>query len=163
MLLRLAHEGLYRPTWSATILAETECTLVDHLGRTPDKAAGRIAWMQDLFPDANVTGYEPIIDAMTNHPKDRHVLAAAVRADAAVIVTANIKDFPAAACDPYDVVAITPDTFFLDLLDLDRRRTISAMRQMCDDYAKPPQSLTELAAWIEDDMPGFARELRAEA
>lgn len=36
---------------------------------------------------------------MTNDPKDRHVLAAAVRGHAGLIVTANIKDFPASALD----------------------------------------------------------------
>jgi len=33
---------------------------------------------------------------MTNHPKDRHVLAAAVRCNAEVIVTHNVKEFPRA-------------------------------------------------------------------
>lgn len=45
--------------------------------------------MRTAFPDARVTGHEPLIPAMTNHPKDRHVLAAAAHADAAVIVTAT--------------------------------------------------------------------------
>ena len=34
---------------------------------------------------------------MTNHPKDRHVLATAVRTGAQTIVTFNLKDFPEAA------------------------------------------------------------------
>jgi hypothetical protein len=44
-----------------------------------------------------VTGHEALVPAMTNHPKDGHALAASVRADAAVIVTANRKDFPPSA------------------------------------------------------------------
>lgn len=46
------------------------------------------------FPDATVAGYELLVDGMTNDPKDRHVLAAAVRANAEVVVTFNIRDFP---------------------------------------------------------------------
>ena len=51
---------------------------------------------------------------MTNDPKDQHVLAAAVRADAAVIVTANLGDFPASALQPYDITAVHPDDFLLE-------------------------------------------------
>jgi hypothetical protein len=48
---------------------------------------------------------------VTNHPKDRHVLAAAIRGRADVIVTSNIKDFTSEACEPYDVDVQTPDEF----------------------------------------------------
>jgi hypothetical protein len=33
--------------------------------------------MTRSFPDASVEGHESLIEGMTNHPKDRHVLAAA--------------------------------------------------------------------------------------
>jgi predicted nucleic acid-binding protein len=51
-------------------------------------------------------------------PKDRHVLAAAVRADAAAIVTVNIRDFPAPSVESFEIEIIDPDTFLLDQLDL---------------------------------------------
>jgi predicted nucleic acid-binding protein len=53
--------------------------------------------MTRSFPDALVPGYESLVDGMTNDPKDRHVLAAAVRANAEVIVTFNRRDFPESA------------------------------------------------------------------
>jgi predicted nucleic acid-binding protein len=40
-----------------------------------------------------VTGHEPLIAAMKNDEKDRHVVAAAVKAGAQVIVTSNLKHF----------------------------------------------------------------------
>jgi len=49
--------------------------------------------MERAFPEADVTGYRPLISAMSNDPKDRQVVAAAVKAGAQVIVTSNIKDF----------------------------------------------------------------------
>jgi len=55
------------------------------------------------FGDAWVTGCEPLIDRMNNHPKDRHVLAAAVKCGASVIVTYNKRDFPAATTEPWGV------------------------------------------------------------
>ncbi|MGD0830917.1 MAG: hypothetical protein ABR907_08245 [Terracidiphilus sp.] len=50
---------------------------------------------------------------MANHPKDRHVLAAAVRCGAQTIVTLNLKDFPEAALSPWDAVAQSPDEFLV--------------------------------------------------
>ena len=49
--------------------------------------------------DACVLVLMPLADipAMTNHPKDRHVLAAAARAGAKVMVTYNLKDFPSSS------------------------------------------------------------------
>jgi hypothetical protein len=57
--------------------------------------------MERAFPDAMVAGHEALIPSMANDPKDRHVLAAAVRGRADVIVTSNVRDFPPAACEPY--------------------------------------------------------------
>jgi hypothetical protein len=60
-----------------------------------------------------VEGYESFTPIMANHPKDRHVLAAAVRCGALTIVTLNLKDFPEAALSPWDVVAQSPDEFLV--------------------------------------------------
>ena len=61
---------------------------------------------------------ELLIDGMTNHPKARHVLAAAVRANAEVIVTFNLADFPEQALKAYDIAAIHPDEFLPGRPDL---------------------------------------------
>ena len=46
--------------------------------------------------DALVTGYEPLVKTIhLPDPNDRHVLAAAITGRADVIVTKNLKDFPA--------------------------------------------------------------------
>ena len=52
---------------------------------------------------------------MTNHPKDRHVLAAAVAAGADSIITCNLRDFRREACQPHGVVAEHPDDVLLDM------------------------------------------------
>ncbi|MEU4773363.1 hypothetical protein [Micromonospora sp. NPDC023644] len=73
--------------------------------------------MREHFPEAMVSGYEHLINEMTNHPKDRHVLAAAVAADAEAIVTANLRDFPDHALAPYAIEVLHPDDFLCTLLD----------------------------------------------
>ena len=55
---------------------------------------------------------------MTCHPKDRHVLAAAVAGGAQVVVTFNVKDFPAPSVEPHEIGVVHPDAFLLDQLDL---------------------------------------------
>jgi predicted nucleic acid-binding protein len=112
-LLRLAEASAYRPLWSVDVLSELRRNLIDR-GIPADRVDRRIAQMSRSFPDALVTGYESLIDGMTNHPKDRHVLAAAVRANAEVLVTFNLTDFPGPALKPYDVDAVHPDEFLLD-------------------------------------------------
>lgn len=91
-LLRLAEAGAFRPLWSSEVLTELRRNLIGHAGLTPGPVDYRIAEMQRHFLDAEVQHYESLIPSMTNHPKDRHVLAAAVRGGAAVIVTFNLKD-----------------------------------------------------------------------
>lgn len=102
-LLSLAVEGMYRPVWSAEILAELEYEearkLVARHG-LPDvdaaqRAAHLVATMRSVFDDAEVTGWEPLVGTYAlPDPDDEHVLAAAVVAGAGTIVTSNVKDFP---------------------------------------------------------------------
>lgn len=82
LLLRLADADMYRPLWSAQILDEVERTLINRMGVSPAKARRRLDQMRSAFPTASVEGYQDLVPAMTNDPKDRHVLAAAVRARA---------------------------------------------------------------------------------
>lgn len=69
--------------------------------------------MQAAFEDALVEGYEHLASAMTNHPKDRHVLAAAVRCGAHAVVTLNVKDFRPEAVRPCGIEVLTPDDFLV--------------------------------------------------
>lgn len=59
--------------------------LVNNVAAAADR---RLSEMRNAFPFADVEGYEALIPAMGNNPKDQHVLAAAVRSDAHTIVTA---------------------------------------------------------------------------
>ncbi|MCZ2154321.1 MAG: PIN domain-containing protein [Bryobacterales bacterium] len=83
------------------------------MGYTPTQAGRRIVTMETAFEDADVTGYECLVGAMTNDPKDRHVLAAAVRCGAHAIVTHNVKHFRPETAKPYDLDILTPDDFLL--------------------------------------------------
>lgn len=83
------------------------------MGYLPAQAERRIAAMEAAFEDARVTGYERLTAAMTNDPKDRHVLAAAVRCGAHAIVTGNVKHFQPQSAEPHGLDVLTPDEFLI--------------------------------------------------
>ncbi|WP_082096325.1 PIN domain-containing protein [Demequina flava] len=159
VLLRCADKGLYRPLWSDGILEETERNLIRHVNVEPARAAKRVDTMRRAFPDATVTGHANLIPAMTNHPKDRHVLAAAVRANTGLIVTANLKDFAPEHLEPYGITAIHPDEFLLDLLDLGQVAVIHALHDMLAQNANPPTNVLELIVTLDETAPQFAADL----
>lgn len=108
---------LYRPLWSEAILDEVRRTQTTKLRRPypPELANYWRAEVTRAFPEACVRGWEPLLPAMTNEPDDRHVLAAAVRAGAEVIVTFNLRHFPAAALEPLRITAVHPQDYLLTL------------------------------------------------
>ncbi len=113
-LLRIAEPPrLYLPRWSKEILDETMRTLEGKLGLSASQTSHLISEMKLHFEDCCIAGYENLIPSMTNDPKDRHVLAAAVHAKARVIVTFNIRHFQSAALAPWKVMALTPDSFLV--------------------------------------------------
>jgi predicted nucleic acid-binding protein len=111
-LLRLAEEpAFYVPKWSPHIIQELEKTLKNRFHYSPEQVQRRIQAMEQTFPSAMVTGYENLIDSMENDPKDRHVLAAAVKCGAHAIVSDNVKHFPVESLTPYSIECMTADEF----------------------------------------------------
>lgn len=164
LLLTLADAELYAPIWTPDLLAEVERNLhTGKFGKSPQQAARRVEQMRAAFPFAEeeARGYESLIPAMTNDPKDRHVLAAAVRANAELIVTANLKDFPAASVEPYNLKVISPDEFLWDLFDLDPDGVLESMQTVVTRNRQPPRTLGELLESLEKLTPRFVTAMRA--
>jgi hypothetical protein len=108
-------------------------------------------------------GYETLVAGLTlPDPKDRHVLAAAIRGRAELIVTANLTDFPDAALRPLGLHALSPDAFLLDQLNLNPAQTIAAIIDQATAARTPPLSLDDLlAALARAGVPNFAGEVRS--
>lgn len=158
-LLRLAIGGTYRPLWSHDILVELERNLAPLT--TAEQAARVVAKMRENFEDAELIGYGPLVEAMPNHPKDRHVLAAAVRANASAIVTFNLSDFPTAELEPFAVAAINPDEFLLNQLGLAPGIVISTLYKQVERYQRPPRDVPALLAALKaSGVIEFAAEVR---
>jgi hypothetical protein len=119
--------------------------------------------MATYFPDARVTGYEQLIRSMTNHPKDRHVLAAAVAGRADVLVTENLKDFPPESAVHLGITVTGQDDFLLGLLELHPDAVLDALRRQSSRYRREPRSVTALLSILAgpgQGCPEFARQCR---
>lgn len=100
--------------------------------------------MKIAFPEAMVEAPVELERVMTNDPKDRHVVAAAVAANAEIIVTSNIADFNAEALIPWNLKADSPDNFLCDLFDEYPEEILQVLIQQCNKYTKRSINLSEL-------------------
>lgn len=84
--------------------------------------------MNDALPLAIVVGYEDHIEAVRlPDPNDRHIVAAGIAAGAAVILTWNLRHFPAEALKRFGLRRATPDAFLSDLYDNDPEVVIGSL------------------------------------
>lgn len=158
MLLRAAAEELYRPYWSDTILDEVRRNLPGIIKRHPTPALAAQHLIDELrahFPEAIVRGFEPLIGCMTNDVGDRHVLAAAVVAKAQVIVTTNLRHFPAAALELYAVEAQSLNTFLTHLFDLAPNTIIRILTEQGADLT-PPKTPEQVLDSLRPHAGAFA-------
>ena len=124
LLIRIAQlPHLVQAKWTEKILDEVTDNLRKNM---PDITAEKTNRLRQLMNtavrDCLVSGYEPLIAALDlPDPNDRHVLAAAIRAKAQIIVTKNLRDFPAERLAPWDIKAKSPDSFVRDQIDIDRQ------------------------------------------
>jgi hypothetical protein len=136
----LGLSGRFRARWSPQIHEEWKRNL---LAKRPDLSRGQIdrtsALMDQAIPDGLVTDHEDLVAGLTlPDPGDRHVLAAAIRCSASVIVTFNEKDFPQAVLAPYGIEAQHPDLFVDNLFDLDPAAVVAAAQKQRVQLKHPP-------------------------
>ena len=133
-------------------MVEVSRSLQEDFALSAEKAAYRETQIRQHFQEAWVEGYEYLIPEMTNHPKDRHVLAAAVRVGAQVIATYNIKDFPPSSLAPHSIIAQGPSAFLKELY----RLAPSAVMDTLDAQAAAiRQPLSYLLSRLRINAPAF--------
>ncbi|HAK6119405.1 TPA: PIN domain-containing protein [Salmonella enterica] len=162
LLIRLGLTGLYQPKWSATIEDEWQRNLLaNRTDLTLEQIQRTAALMNTAVPDAMITGFEPLTESVDlPDVDDRHVVAAAVRSNAEIIVTFNLKDFPAPALNAFGIEALHPDEFVMDLFDLNRALVLSAVTTQRSNLRKPPMSVDNyLEALLRQGMAQTVKEL----
>jgi hypothetical protein len=144
-LMWLGLSGRFRARWSQQIHEEWKRNLL--LNR-PDLTRAQLDRTSDLMdraiPDGLVHGYQGLIAGLTlPDPDDRHVLAAAIRCGASVIVTFNQRDFPSELLASYGVESQHPDEFVDNLLDLDPAAVVAAAQRQRAQLKNPPADVDQ--------------------
>ena len=137
--------------WIRSLAADTPTIPTERIETT-------LRLMNDALPGATISGYEDLFPTVSlPDPDDRHVVAAAIAAGASIILTWNLKDFPAAALKKYGLRRHTPDAFFSGLYDnvpdlvvgslANARRNLNKSRVSASDFIEilNHQKLTQLA------------------
>jgi hypothetical protein len=97
--------------------------------------------MNQNVPDSLVVDFEDLIPTLElPDPDDRHVLAAAIIAEAQIIVTFNLKDFPVSILARYGITAQHPDLFICNLIERYPQQVLQAVETILARLKNPPQS-----------------------
>ncbi len=159
VVLRFSYAGIYQLCWTDQILYEMARNIKSKVPEDRhDRVDRTVAQMREAFPEAMITGYENLIPSMTNHPKDRHVLAAAVQAGVDLIVTSNVKDFPRSSCEPHNIDVQPPDDFLCYQWELRNPEYLTHILEgWASDLTNPPISLeTLLEEHLHRRVPRFS-------
>ncbi len=144
LLFWLAYYELYTPKWSAHIFDEWKDVML-RKDVSVVEAEKRIQRANKAFPDALVKNYEVLIEHLNlPDPRDCHVLAAAIKTNANVIVTNNLKDFPQEYLASFGLTAKSADDFLTDIIDLNPEQAILAFKEMVLNRRNPAMNEFEV-------------------
>jgi predicted nucleic acid-binding protein len=150
LLFQVALAGLVQAKFTERILDETMKAV--HKSR-PDIAPEKLTRLHGLMlgavPDSIVSGHEPLIEGLhLRDPDDRHVLAAAIKSGAQLIVTKD-KDFTTEALRAWTIEAKTPDDFILDLIDISEKIVWGCVQQIVNSRKRRPETVEDVLAHLE--------------
>jgi predicted nucleic acid-binding protein len=166
LLTSLGEAGLYQPRWTAGIHEEWIRNVIDNRGPsgtlTREKLEARRDAMIEAIENSLVEEYEDLIPTLTlPDADDRHVLAAAIKAEADLIVTINLKDFPSTTLAAWNLAAIHPDDFTTGLLGTDQEAVVAVVKETRERRKRPPIHAEEFLAQLErQGLKKFVAELR---
>lgn len=163
LLLNLALQKLYLPKWSPGIQNEWVKTYFQKYPEA-DKAIPLliVERMNTKFPDAEVVGYASDIEKYSLPDKNvRHVLAAAVKAEAVIILTFNLKGFPISDLSKFEINPLSPDDFCEQLIVQHPNKFSEAFLGHLNMYQNPRLSVHELLErYTNNGIPNTASRLR---
>lgn len=145
LFMWLAAGIVFHPRWTEEIHAEwIRNVLEDNPEIAPEQLERTRRLMDAIHEESIVTDYEKHTPTLILPDKDdRHVLAAAIEAKAAIIVTFNLADFPAATLKEYDICALHPDKYLVSLFDEAPELFLAALKNHRASLKRPPKDVEE--------------------
>lgn len=140
--------GIIRACWSEEILNEVRRNLVPRL--SAEMADRRLAAMRAAFPNASYDAPAELAAQMTCHPKDRHVLAAGITAEAEFLVTFNLSDFPTSSTELHGVDVVSPDILACLLVAENPNAVAAVLAAMAAIRRRPPNTVPALIDILSD-------------
>lgn len=142
LLLNLAALEIFSPKWSEIIHEEwIRNLLVNRADLSRSKLNRTVKLMNSAFPDAEVHGFEQLIeDLELPDLDDRHVLAVAIHSEVDAIITFNQKDFPSKALKKFNIEVYTPDKFVNLIYELSPQIFQRAFNNQLASLNNPPMT-----------------------
>ena len=155
-MLTLAEASFFRLRWSRQILNETEEAIRRIMVHKGDEAAATHAdrarrSMELAFEDAMVDDFDAFLCSCSGLPDvgDAHVVAAALKTRASVIVTENLRHFPVSLLRPLNIEIRSADVSIADTVALAPGRAVAAVRTMRSRFDKPALTADDLLTRME--------------
>lgn len=161
LILSIADRELFNPLWSEEILNEVRRFGVK-TGVKTEALENRLRMMNEYFPDGKVDNYESITETLEcKDPNDRHVLAAAIKGGASILVTENISDFPLDIEEKYSIEIMKLDDFLELQFSLAPELVCIAIALLILRLKNPPFTVEEYVEKIKIRLPSFHAHLKA--
>lgn len=145
VLMWLAVVGAFEPRWSEEIHSEWMRNVLENRPDvSPQQLERTRRLMDNVHPRCLVSGHEARIqELLLPDENDRHVLAAAIEANATILVTSNLSDFPRTALDPHGIRALPPDAFLEVLFTENPARFLEGLRRHRASLRNPPKTAVD--------------------
>jgi predicted nucleic acid-binding protein len=166
VLLSLFAAKLYEAKWTDEINAEWVEHLLENSAKKGNESVERsriertVQLMNQINPSPLVGDYEHIIAQLQlPDPNDRHVLAAAIAAEANKIVTWNLKEFPQQIVEGFGIAVQSPDDFVAGLIEIDPETVVSVLHDMRVRLKRPLMDVHAMLEALERNGLGKTRRL----
>lgn len=161
VILEIAVEQIYHPRWTNHIHDEWIAAVLRNNPRASAAALHRTRQLMNAaVPDALIEGYEDLTERLSLPDlNDRHVLASAIIAKAATIVTFNTRDFPDVCLQPFGIEVQHPDDFLVNQFGRASEQICAAVKRLRSRLRHPPMNIDEYLVCLSQQLPEFASHL----